>query len=719
MYSTADSREVNDSDLEFGPDPLDLPNNIRDEAINARLRPPRPSQETPVPDLNDPEDGAAPRPQSPLPFQGTSVPGRAESPEPAPTPASHSDQAVSGRARVDASPADPPENLEPEDSHDTGAAVAVSASLASAEPRVLYIDVDDDLAALLDRVEETGSPAIVVLPEGARAVRGVVASRLLKRRAEAAGIVLAAVTTDRVTIAQFAAIGIHCSATVGEARLKLRQRVRPTNGRTPSPDRSNSEPQGAVQGPGPSTLDSLDQDAVAATPTTLSPTRAPNGAPVTENHPLYAKIAASQAAANPDPDPEDIADIEVLAAPVLDGSDAPDSRQRVTALANAGFGRVTHARTPGRRRWPLTVFACAFVVFLALSIWVLLFPAATITITYATHAFDHTYTASLGAGPAGSIALHHTELSEAASVLVTGTGTRLVPDGHAAGTVTFANPADGYVLVPAGTVVDAQGGSRYATLADARVPAAVHSFAGSTNGQLSVGVRALTGGTNANVGQGAITIIEGRLSGVLLVINYAPLSGGSMRTVYSVTPADVANAAARLRLQLAAREAATLTARYARSPVRFPGPLKVTAPHITLVSRGGRADARVTITAKMSLEYVHAEDVQALADGSLHRDLAGLNQQVLPGTERITLTTRGQGRGRIVLARVQARTTPTIDVANLRALLVGISVADARRLLDESARNGDWRYTITTRPDLGGRLPQAAGLIDVRVREVG
>ena len=65
-----------------------------------------------------------------------------------------------------------------------------------------------------------------------------------------------------------------------------------------------------------------------------------------------------------------------------------------------------------------------------------------------------------------------------------------------------------------------------------------------------------------------------------------------------------------------------------------------------------------------------------------------------------------------------ARITPNIDVTNLRAMLIGMSIADARRLLDESARNGDWRYTITTRPDLAGRLPQAGGLIDVKVREL-
>ncbi|MDB5077815.1 MAG: hypothetical protein JWO42_3994, partial [Chloroflexi bacterium] len=92
-----------------------------------------------------------------------------------------------------------------------------------ASPRVLYIDIDDDLPMLLDRVEDSGSPAIIVLHEGARAVHGAVAARLLKRRADAAGIPIVAVTTDRIAIAQLGGVGIPCVSTVGDARVALNE----------------------------------------------------------------------------------------------------------------------------------------------------------------------------------------------------------------------------------------------------------------------------------------------------------------------------------------------------------------------------------------------------------------------------------------------------------------------------------------------------------------
>ncbi|MGH2347350.1 MAG: hypothetical protein ACRDG4_19145, partial [Chloroflexota bacterium] len=63
------------------------------------------------------------------------------------------------------------------------------------------------------------------------------------------------------------------------------------------------------------------------------------------------------------------------------------------------------------------------------------------------------------------------------------------------------------------------------------------------------------------------------------------------------------------------------------------------------------------------------------------------------------------------------RTTPALDIANLRAMLVGRGLADARRLLDGSAANGGWSYAVSTFPSLAGRLPQAVGLITIRVHD--
>jgi hypothetical protein len=361
------------------------------------------------------------------------------------------------------------------------------------------------------------------------------------------------------------------------------------------------------------------------------------------------------------------------------------------------------------------LLAAILALLLALGTWVVFFPAATITISYAARPFDHSYQVPLVSGGAG-IRLYHTELTQTAKVSILGTGTRLVPGDQATGTITFANSADGYVVVPAGTVVLAQDGTRFATVESIQVPAAVHSFSGTTNGQQSVAIRALLGGTSSNSGPGAVTSIEGRLAGVLLVTNYAAITGGTMRTEYSVTPADISNAATRLDQQLARDETGALNAKFAHSPIRLLGPVQVTAPHTTAYTDHGRAAAYVSVTAHVAMDYVHAADIKKAADAFLGRDLAGANAQVVAGSERVTSTVvPSKGKGKDVLLRVQARTTPALDVANLREMLVGRSIADARHLLDGSAANGGWRYTLSTTPGLAGRFPQAAGLINIKV----
>jgi hypothetical protein len=558
-------------------------------------------------------------------------------------------------------------------------------------PRLLYIDIDDDLAALLDRVEETGSPAIVVLPEGARAVRGMVSARLLKRRADAAGITLAAVTTARVTIAQFSGVGIPCAPTVGEARLKLSRIIQAGRSKArfdgSTVAKSSADAVTAPNMPSIDPPDVPDQDEDPPTPPD-PPWDAPAARGVDQSAELTDESSAE--------------DDTIVVRPAIP---ADSRRQRL--------GPPPVKRTHRLRRAVYVLFATILALLLALGTWVVFFPAATITISYAARQFDHSYQVPLGAA---GVPLLHTELSQTAQVSVLGTGARLVPGAQATGTITFANSQDGYVVVPAGTVVLAQDGTRFATVEDIQVPAAVHSFSGTTNGQQSVAIRAILGGTSSNSGPGAVVSIEGRLRGVLLVTNYAAITGGTMRTEYSVTPADISGAATRLDQQLAHSETAALNDKYAHSPIRLLGPVKVSTPHITTYTDHGRAAAYVSVTAHVAMDYVHAADIQKVADTFLDRDLAGANAQVVAGSERVTSTVvSSKGKGKNILLHVQARTTPTLDVANLREMLVGRSVADARRLLDGSAANGGWRYTFSTTPGLAGRFPQAAGLINIKV----
>ncbi len=549
-------------------------------------------------------------------------------------------------------------------------------------PRALYIDGDDDLAMLLDRVEDAGSPAIIVLPEGARAIHGVVSARLLSRRAEAAGIPLVAVTTDRTAIAQLTGVGISCVPTVGEARAILAGRHQ-TGGQP-----ATIEPAAAPHRP-----PDLPAAAESPVPATV----------VVEDDPADSDGAQRHAVLDPVPD-----DDHDRAPPASVARDAGDVK--------ASAGKVTPRP---RRRWPLAVAALALLALLGAAIWVVLFPQATVTIRYREQPFSQVFDVPLGAGSAGSIVLHRTHLELSDSRVVAGTGSTLVPDKHATGSVTFANQLDGVVIVPAGTIVVTQNGTRYVTTAETRVPGAVHSFSGTSNGQASITVEAVTAGNGSNAGPGAIVGLEGRLAGALLVTNYAALTGGTMRTVYRITQADLEAPVDPLRQALAAREKAELTSRYSKSPLRQFDPPVLLPTKVRQFDQAGKPYARITVTIRTNMRYVHAEDVQAFAMTRRTAALADKNQRIVPGTGSFSVRAVTVGLQTQLQVQVTARTAPSIDTANLRALLTGRGVADARQLLDGSAQNGNWQYTLRTSPDWAARLPIASGLISISVERQG
>lgn len=126
------------------------------------------------------------------------------------------------------------------------------------------------------------------------------------------------------------------------------------------------------------------------------------------------------------------------------------------------------------------------------------------------------------------------------------TGRRDVPDGHAQGTVIFANKTTMPVTITKGTVVRTSSGQnvRFYTVADALLP-------GELYGTVRVGILAAQPGPSGNVLPLTINIIEGELATQADVLNDARTSGGTVRRVATVDGADKVNLRAKLvkRLQ--------------------------------------------------------------------------------------------------------------------------------------------------------------------------
>jgi hypothetical protein len=557
---------------------------------------------------------------------------------------------------------------------------------------VLYIDVDDDLAILLDRVEEAGTPAIVVLPEGARSVRGMVAARLLQRRAEAGGIDLVAVTTDRTAIAQLNAVRIRAAPTVGAARTLL------------APD--------------------LPQPGIA--PGLPPPVDAPSSGP---DDPVAA-LDWEEASQSPDGALDDDALAALLAQqfdPVLEDSTTDEQAVggQIPRPRRTGGGYIQPAAGAGGkpeltrvRRALLLAGALAALLVIGLFVWAFFLPSAALTITYRRGVLDTHFTVPIGSG-AQAIPMHRGHISQTMSVDVPGTGTQLVPDQRAHGLITFANPQAVVENVPAGTIVTARSGARFMTLQTIQIPAAVNAFAGTTNGQQSVAAQATAGGDQGNVPAGSIVGIVGQLGNLLLITNQAAMTGGTMRTLYYLTAQDLSAPPVTLHRALLGQETAALNARYARSPVKRLGPFTTDPPVISRFERGGRPYAHIALTMHGSAMYVHAADVDRVVQAKLLALVNGKNERLVPGSVIQQIIAVPATGGSAIRVQVQARTAPNIDVADLQERLAGLTVDQAIALLQQGAANGGWTYALSTNPDWVHRMPQVRSLITVHVVQLG
>ncbi len=572
-------------------------------------------------------------------------------------------------------------------------------------PRLIYIDVDDDLPVLLDRVEEAPAPAILVLPDNARAVHGAVAARLLKRRAQAAGIGVAAVATDRATVSHLQGAGVSCFATVGEARKALAEGLaHPHALLSTAPSKGVAEAQAPVlASPGdPATI--VPGHDLATRPPGLHESAAVGDViDLAERNSEHAGYHAS---------PAFVSHGHRSGAGSLDTGTALGGE---AASEDPGNGARAVPEVDRRRPW-VRIAALPLLVLCAAGLgWVWLFPFATVSIVFTPRPFDRTYQVTVGSTALDELPLYHTHTTQSLSAQIVGTGTLLIPDLRATGTIAFANPLSGVVIVPAGTALAARDGLRFATTEAVNVPGAVQNFSGTTNGQALAPIEALLGGTASNVPAGAITAIEGRLAGVLLVTNPSGLSGGTSKIVYTITQQDETAAIDAARAKLAAAEVSWLNQEYSQSPLRTVERTRQTAFSETRSSQGGRPYARVSITLTTDMAYLHAEDIRAAGLRKARGDLNRTGQLLIGSVASVKVL---QAAGTIpaqIAMRVQGRTMPALDLGSLAARIAGTTVTDALTILDDTGKPAGWHATISTDPSWANRLPITSRLISIHM----
>jgi hypothetical protein len=423
---------------------------------------------------------------------------------------------------------------------------------------------------------------------------------------------------------------------------------------------------------------------------------------------------------------------------VTDALDGPALTAGSTVGAGqAGRGGVT--RVPAgqsvsgpRRGQGLISRSSALVVAVLVVILVaaggfFLYPSATVTVTLHGEPLGP-MTLNITVDPSVSAADDQTGtvpgLSKSFPVEASGTfnatGQNVV-ETAATGTVTFSSN-NTYLAVPilAGTQVTTASGIAFVTASTVTVPTATVSGQRITPGTREVAVTAVDKGLSGNVAAGTIINVPPSLASALVgvhpVTNKNPTTGGTHSVTPQVQQSDIDGAEASILAQMTTDFKDALVA---------PGAVPSGYTLFTASARLGVATCSPDAAGLLNQDVAsfqldcQADGTATLTDMATVRSLAGRRIQATVRTgytlvENSITTSVGVsigGRPAVVVpVTVRAEQVPIVDVNQLRGLVLGKSVADARSLLSQYGQ-----VDIAVSPGWASTMPSFDFRIDILI----
>jgi hypothetical protein len=516
------------------------------------------------------------------------------------------------------------------------------------EPQLLYLEPDDEITSVIRRLRGADAGRVILVAPGrSRATSSVVALRLLQRAAAETGRSVALVA-DASTRSLAGEAGIAAFASVADATSP-----------TPSP----AEP--------------------------MTPTRAPihvvrgaGGARLQSSRPILATDGMEETVA------------VHLPPPAKAGSSGPGRR-----------------RTPRLPRWPWLVA----LLVVALAAGAALLPGATVRIAPAT----------VAVGPVSipitvDVAGHATgDLQATKPGTATGVRPEQVP---ANGTVTFSNWNTVAVEVPQGTHVSVGGTTAFVTLARIVVPRG--KYTGTiVPGEGSVAVAAVVAGVGGNVAAGAIDTIDDESVRLFLrgfpdnpnrlVTNTDPTTGGLETSHPVIQQSDIDAVVAAIEADLRSQLDAALAG---ESDKLYAAASDSETPKIDIADDLVGTEDRPTFELHGTLTFDRAYGSRSDAEATASAAFLELPDEVPAGTAIVADSIRVDlrpatpvGEQLDISASVTAAAAATIDEAQLRDRIAGMTVEEARKELDPLGE-----ISVDLWPGWVDRLPRLTFRIDVK-----
>lgn len=576
------------------------------------------------------------------------------------------------------------------------AKIQSASSVAGKE--TIYVDVDDEITAIIDKVSAAKSKVIaLVLPKRAAVLQSIVNMKLLKRVADNAGKNLVLITSEAGLMPLAGSVGLHVASTPNSKPAI-----------PPAPTAQGDEPEDIDE---PLAIsdgsdDSEDFDSTSAA-----------NKPVGE---LAAAGAASKLAAD---DIDESIDMDEEPS----GTEAPEAAAAVAAKPKKDKKLKVPNFNTFRKKIALAI-AGVVVLVVALIFALVVLPKATITIktdssTIATNLNLTLDTTAKTLDTTGDV-VPATSQSQQKTATQQVPATGQVNNGQkAAGTVKFSVQKCTQPIgvppstLPAGSTATS-GGKTYVLQEDA-----AYSFTGFAQGGScanystnSVDIQALKGGADYNTASGA-TFTSGTGSGT------GSATGGTDNITKVVQQSDIDSATTKLTTTDNGNVKQQLVSNLQSKGLM---PIQVTflagQPQVTTSARAGDAVDTVTVTAVTTYTMlgVQKSDLQKLVTNNVEGQLDKGKQVILDdGVANATFNENSTGTATSATVAMEAKSLagPQLNVAQLKTQLAGKKSADVQSYIKQTPGVTD--VSVKYSPFWVSTVPKKASKVVIQIDKAG
>lgn len=524
----------------------------------------------------------------------------------------------------------------------------MSKPATSTSKDVIYIDVDDEITAIIEKVTSSAHKIVaLVLPKRSTTLQSVVNMKLLQKSAVASKKNLVLITTDVNLLPLAGAVGMHVAKTP-QSKPYIPKAVTETD---------DGQEQVNVDD-----TDDTDFDSAA-----------------------HAAVAIGALAATQKGEEEPIELDNSTPEPTKDAS-KDSKKDKKTKNANTKVPNFTRFR-----KW-LIIGGVALAVLIAGAVYAFItLPAATVTIATDTKdisntldvLFDTTAT-TVSADPAVVPSVVE-KVEKTNSVTVPATGQR--NDGlKATGSVVMTKnvcspPLSAPSDIPAGTGVSTAG-KNYVT-----TEKATFSYNGSSSGcfvfkSQQVDIVAVTGGASYNVDSATFTVAGSS------AVATGSVTGGTDDVKNIVTQADIDNATKTLEAKVDDTTKAELTKRLeTKNLVVIEESLAVTNAAVTSNVPAGTEAAEVTVIRKTTTTMIGAKqaDLDSLVTQTVNKQIDTTKQKVLAtGVDKAAYQLQNQQEDSaksLISMDVTSTVGPDLNDQEIKDAVAGMKAAEAEALV--------------------------------------